>query len=88
MNINKQKDILFAQLISEFPSEKQATLNLMYKHACAADEDNRRREMEQLKKEIVKEVLALIMIEISSGDALKGVDIIGEALGRIIKISQ
>lgn len=81
--MNRQKDILFDNLISEFPVERQATLKLMYQKASIIDAENHRREMEQMKKEIVKEVLAQIAVEIYSGDALKEIDFIGEAIKRL-----
>lgn len=81
--MNRQKDILFDNLISEFPVERQATLKLMYQKASIIDAENHRREMEQMKKEIVKEVVEQIAVEIYSGDALKEIDFIGEAIKRL-----
>ncbi|MBR6800835.1 MAG: hypothetical protein IKM61_03700 [Eubacteriaceae bacterium] len=81
--MNRQKDILFDNLISEFPVERQATLKLMYQKASIIDAENHRREMEQMKKEIVKEVLEQIAVEIDSGDALKEIDFIREAIKRL-----
>lgn len=42
----------------------------MYSHARIADEMNRRREMEQMKKEITEDVLSRISIRIED-EALK-----------------
>ena len=54
---NIQKDILFDHFISGMEKEMQATLRMMYLNSCNIDEANRRREMEQMKEEIVQDVL-------------------------------
>ena len=57
---NIQKDILFDHFISGMEKEMQATLRMMYLNSCNIDEANRRREMEQMKEEIVQDVLSRI----------------------------
>ena len=57
---NIQKDILFDHFISGMEKEMQATLRMMYLNSCMIDEENRRREMEQMKEEIVQDVLSRI----------------------------
>jgi len=49
---------MFNYLISGFEKSMQATLNQMYYQSCRLDEENHRREMEQMKKEIANDVLS------------------------------
>ena len=41
---------MFSYLISGFEKSMQATLNMMYARSNMIDEENHRREMEQMKK--------------------------------------
>ena len=43
----------------------------MYAHSRAIDEINHRREMEQMKEEVVREVLAQLSVSVDIGDALQ-----------------
>lgn len=65
-----QYDDFFKRLIQGMDSKLQAQLSFMYSHARIADEMNRRREMEQMKKEITEDVLSRISIRIED-EALK-----------------
>ena len=48
----------------------QATLAMMYNNSRRIDEANRRREMEQMKREITEDVLSRISIRLED-EALK-----------------
>ena len=57
---NVQKDYMFDYFIQGMDEKMQATLNMMYLNSCMIDEENHRREMEQMKEEIIQEVLSRI----------------------------
>ena len=76
---NIQKDILFDHFISGMEKEMQATLRMMYLNSCNIDEANRRREMEQMKEEIVQDAT----VDVSEiFDAIDGLNEKIESLGR------
>ena len=68
--INPQKEYMFQYLISDMDENKQATLNYMNTRSMMIDEMNHRREMEQIKKEIIEEVVARVSIRLED-EALK-----------------
>ena len=57
---NIQKDYMFDYFIQGMDEKMQTTLNMMYHNSMMIDEMNHRREMEQMKEEIVQEVLSHI----------------------------
>ena len=61
---------MFSYLISGFEKSMQATLNMMYARSNMIDEENHRREMEQMKREITEDVLSRISIRLED-EALK-----------------
>lgn len=67
---NYHKDNFFNYLITGLDNKMQAQLNYMYSRARMADEFNRRREMEQMKKEITEDVMFRINIRLED-EALK-----------------
>lgn len=71
---NKQQDILFQTLISGLEKSVQLTLNQMYINSKIIDEENHRREMEQLKKEIVDEVLSRISATVDVSEIVSQID--------------
>ena len=82
---NIQKDILFDHIIIGKEKEMQATLRKMYLKSCNNDEANRRREMEQMKEEIVQDVLSRISATVDVSeifDAIDGLNEKIESLGR------
>lgn len=50
---NTQKDWMFQSLISGMDKSMQATLNMMYHNNMMIDEEKHRREMEQMKEQII-----------------------------------
>ena len=63
----------------------QATLNLMYHNSMMIDEENHRREMAEMKEEIIQEVLARISATVDVTeifDAIDGLNDKIESLGR------
>ena len=82
---NTQKDWMFQSLISGMDKSMQATLNMMYHNSMMIDEMNHRREMEQMKEEIVQEVLSRISATVDVTeifDAIDGLNDKIESLGR------
>ena len=82
---NTQKDWMFQSLISGLDKSMQATLNLMYHNSMMIDEENHRREMSEMKEEIIKEVLARISATVDVTeifDAIDGLNDKIESLGR------
>ena len=82
---NRQKDAMFSYFIQGLDSKMQATLNMMYFNSCRIDEENHRREMEQMKKEIVEEVLSRISILFETGEAIKQIDGLKKAIDQLTK---
>ena len=83
--INREKDYLFQYLIRYFDPQIQGTLNQMYARYRSLEEDNRRRELEQLKQEIVNEVLNRLSL---SADVQKAVKAIKELNSEINHLSK
>lgn len=82
---NTQKDWMFQSLISGLDKSMQATLNLMYHNSMMIDEENHRREMAEMKEEIIQEVLARISATVDVTeifDAIDGLNDKIESLGR------
>ena len=67
---NVQRDAMFDYFINGLDSKMQATLNMMYMNSMRIDEMNHRREMEQMKQEIIEEVLSRISIMFETGEAI------------------
>ena len=82
---NTQKDWMFQSLISGMDKSMQATLNMMYHNSMMIDEMNHRREMEQMKEEIIQEVLSRISATVDVTeifDAIDGLNEMIESLGK------
>ena len=82
---NIQKDCMFDYFIQGMDEKMQTTLNMMYLNSCMIDEENRRREMEQMKEEIVQDVLSRISATVDVSeifDAIDGLNEKIESLGR------
>ena len=71
---NIPKDILFDHFIKGMEQEMQATLRMMYLNSCQIDEANHRREMEQMKEEIVQEVLSRISATVDVTEIFDAID--------------
>lgn len=77
---NIQKDILFDHFISGMEKEMQATLRMMYLNSCMIDEENHRREMEQMKEEIIQEVLSRITATVDVTEIFDAIDGLNEKI--------
>ena len=77
---NIQKDILFDHFIKGMEQEMQATLRMMYLNSCQIDEANHREEMEQMKEEIVQEVLSRISATVDVTEIFDAIDGLNEKI--------
>ena len=77
---NTQKDWLLQSLISGMDKSMQATLNMMYHNSMMIDEMNHRREMEQMKEEIVQEVLSRISATVDVTEIFDAIDGLNEKI--------
>ena len=80
MSLNRQQDFMFNYLVSDFPKEKQATLNMMYARSRMIDEYNHRHEMEQMEKRITANVLKALSIKFETDDALNEIKSLNKAI--------
>ena len=80
---NVQRDAMFDYFINGLDSKMQATLNMMYMNSMRVDEANHRREMEQMKKEIIEEVLSRISIMFETGEAIKEIKSLNQAIEQL-----
>ena len=60
----RQNQDLFNHFVRGLDSKMQAQLNYMFAHNQQQNESERRREMEQMKREITDDVLSRISIQI------------------------
>lgn len=77
---NTQKDWMFQSLISGMDKSMQTTLNMMDHNSMMIDEMNHRREMEQMKEEIVQEVLSRISATVDVTEIFDAIDGLNEKL--------
>ena len=72
---------MFEYFISGLDKKMQATLAMMYNNSRRFDEENHRREMEQMKREITEDVLARVSVWIED-EAIKQLRDLLNDLGR------
>ena len=77
---NIQKDCMFDYFIQGMDEKMQATLNLMYLNSCMIDEENHRREMEQMKEEIIQDVLSRISLTVDASEVFDAIDGLNEKI--------
>ena len=69
---------MFSYLISGFEKSMQATLNAMYAKSNMIDEENYRREMEQMKKEIADDIMSRISATVDVSEIIDEIEEISE----------
>ena len=77
---NIQKDCMFDYFIQGMDEKMQTTLNMMYLNSFMIDEENPRREMEQMKEEIVQEVLSRISATVDVTEIFDAIDGLNEKI--------
>ena len=83
---NIQKDCMFDYFIQGMDEKMQTTLNMMYLNSCMIDEENHRREMAQMKEEIVQEVLSRISATVDVTEIFDAIDGLNEKIESLGKI--
>ena len=77
---NIQKDCMFDYFIQGMDEKMQTTLNMIYLNSCMIDEENHRREMAQMKEEIVQEVLSRISATVDVTEIFDAIDGLNEKI--------
>ena len=81
MNYSRRDEDMFRYFISGLDQKMQAQLSLMFAHNKIMAGEEHRREMEQMKQEITKDVLARVSIWIED-EAIKQLRDLLNDLGR------
>ena len=84
---SRQDEEFFHRLISGMDQNQQLELNLMYTHNRMRYNLYHKKEMEQLKKEIVEEVLARISVKVDTGEAIQEVKGLNKELEKFEKLA-
>ena len=77
---NVQKDYMFDYFIQGMDEKMQNTLNMMYLNSCMIDKEPHRREMEQMKEEIIQEVLSRITATVDVTEIFDAIDGLNEKI--------
>ena len=75
-----QRDAFFNYFISGMEKEMQAQLRLMFTQMCLQDDIQKRREREQLKREIKAELLADIKFTADISDVVQEIEELKKAI--------
>lgn len=78
--VNRQKDFLFQYLANQFDPDVQNALISMYNNYKIIEQDNRKRELEDLKNSIAEEVLSRISLSTDVEKAIENIEILKRAL--------
>lgn len=82
---NRQKEILFQQIVRSLPECSRDTLYAMFSVYQRQELYDRMREKEQLKKEVTEEVLSRISTTLDISDCLRKIDELQQALDNLCK---
>lgn len=77
---NRQRDYMFDYFIQGLDKTAQATLRMMYNNSCMIDEAERRREKEELKKEIAQYVIDHIKATVDISEVLLEIEELRKAI--------
>lgn len=80
---NKQQEDSFNYFISGLDQKLQAQLRYAYYRNQMIDEEKHRREMEQMKQEIIEEVMSRISILFETGEAIQQIDGLKKAIDQL-----
>ena len=80
-----RKDDFFNYTISELEKKGQYELALHFHHQRMREMVNQKKEREQLKREIVEEVLSRISIMFETGEAIKEINSLNKAIEQLEK---
>ena len=77
---NRQRDYMFDYFIQGLDKTAQATLRMMYNNRCMFDEAERRREKEELKKEVAQYVIDHIKATVDISEVLLEIEELRKAI--------
>lgn len=80
MAYNRREEDMFRYFISGLDQKMQAQLSLMFAHNKIMAEEEHRREMEQMKEEIVQEVLSRISATVDVTEIFDAIDGLNEKI--------
>ena len=80
MNYSRRDEDMFRYFISGLDQKMQAQLSLMFAHNKIMAEEEHRREMEQMKEEIVQEVLSRISATVDVTEIFDAIDGLNEKI--------
>lgn len=80
-----QKNDFFNHFMNGMESELQAQMRLYFTRQMMLDEYNRKREREQLKKEIISEILSQISVSVDITEAVCNIKELQDEINKIIK---
>lgn len=80
-----RKNDFFNHFLNGMESGLQAQMRLYFTHQMMIDEYNRKREREQLKQEIIKEVLAQISVTVDITEAVSNIKELQDKINKLGK---
>ena len=80
MSYNRRDEDLFHYFISGMDSKMQANLSYRFAHNKLLAKEEHRREMEQMKKEIVADILANLSLTVDITDVLRQIEELRRAI--------
>lgn len=82
---NRQRDVMFDYFIQGLDKTAQATLRMMYNNSCMLDEAERRREKEELKKEVAQYVIDNLKATVDISEVLLQIEELRKAIDSLGK---
>lgn len=80
MSYNRRDEDLFRYFINGMDSKMQADLSYRFAHNKLLAKEEHRREMEQMKKEIVADILANLSLTVDITDVLRQIEELRRAI--------
>ena len=81
----RKREDIFENFLKGMDKEMQAQLRYWYTHSMMLDEINRKKEYEQLKQEIIEEVLARISITADVAEAIAQIKKLQDEINKLGK---
>ena len=78
-----KRNDLFNHFLNGMESGLQAQMRLYFTHQMMLDEYNRKRELEQLKREIISEILSQISVSVDITEAVSNIKEIQREINKI-----
>ena len=82
---NRQRDYMFDYFIQGLDKTAQATLRMRYNNSCMIDEAERRREKEELKKEVAQYVIDNLKATVDISEVLLQIEELRKAIDSLGK---